>query len=380
MSLLAEAAAAMQRAEPTALVPALGRVLAAAFGEANAELLLVDFRQRVLCPLGHPDAEPLPVDRTLAGRAFSSQLTQVDRRQDRQLVYLPVSARGERLGVLALTLPVDSGADRGELEDLAELTAHLVVAADMATDAYTVAARTRPLTVAAEMQWDLLPARAYRSPRVAVAGALEPAYSVGGDSFDWSNGDGRLFLSVLDADGRGVRAAMTTTLAVTALRNARRSGVELATQARLADQALYAQHAGERFVSAVLTCLDLDTGRLLAVDAGSPQVLLVRGSAVEPVGLDPQLPLGMFEDTAYATESVQLRPGDRLVLVSDGLQSAASPHGEPFGDARLSGLLADSVNRAPAETVRALMRAVQDHQDRPDPHDDVVAVCLDWLG
>lgn len=380
MSLLAEAAAAMQRAEPTALVPALGRVLTRHFGSGRAELLLVDFRQRVLCPLGHPEAEPLPVDRTLAGRAFSSQLTQVDRRPDAAVVYLSLSTRGERMGVLKLSLPVDSAADQGELEELAELTAHLLVAAAGATDAYTVAARTRPLTVAAEMQWELLPARAYRSPRVSVAGTLEPAYSVGGDSFDWANGDGQLHLSVLDASGRGVGAAMTTTLAVSALRNARRSGAELAAQARLADQALYAQYAGERFVAALLLTLDLDSGELHVVDAGSPQLLLVRAASIEPVHLDAQLPLGMFEDTGYATEGLQLRAGDRVVVVSDGLLAAGSAAGEEFGEARLASLLMDTANLTPAEAVRVLMRATREHHGRPDPVDDAVAVCLDWLG
>jgi len=84
---------------------------------------------------------------------------------------------------------------------------------------------------------------------------------------------------------------MATTLAMTALRNGRRAGVPLAEQASLADQALFAHYSGSSFVAALLMRLDLATGRLSVVDAGSPQLLRVRGGQIRLIELDAQLPL-----------------------------------------------------------------------------------------
>ena len=124
-----------------------------------------------------------------------------------------------------------------------------------------MAARTQRLTLAAEMQWELLPGRSRIRPSFSLAGQLEPAYAVRGDSFDWAEQDGRLFLTVLNGLGEGMHAALLTALATYALRNARRAGLELADQAALADQAVFAQHRGDTHVEALLLELDLDDRR-----------------------------------------------------------------------------------------------------------------------
>jgi serine phosphatase RsbU (regulator of sigma subunit) len=79
-----------------------------------------------------------------------------------------------------------------------------------------VAARTQRLTLAAELQWQLLPGRSRIRPSFSLAGQLEPAYAVRGDSFDWAEHRGRLCLSVLNGMGDGITAALLTSLAVAA--------------------------------------------------------------------------------------------------------------------------------------------------------------------
>ncbi|MEE3921906.1 hypothetical protein V2I01_37370 [Micromonospora sp. BRA006-A] len=98
--------------------------------------------------------------------------------------------------------------------------------------------------MAAEMQWDLLPGRSVRIGDALLAGQLEPAYTVGGDHFDWSVDGDRLTLTVLNGTGSGLAASMLTAMTVNAMRNARRSGGSLVEQAELASDTIYYQHRG----------------------------------------------------------------------------------------------------------------------------------------
>ena len=115
------------------------------------------------------------------------------------------------------------------------------------------------------------------------------------------------------------------------------------------------------------------------MDAGSPQLWLRRGRSVERIAVEPQLPLGMFEETAYTPQTFQVFPGDRLVIVSDGAHAAVSPGGEVYGDAALQRGISSS-GLLPAEDVpTAILREVSSHRS-VDADDDVVVVCVDWYG
>jgi hypothetical protein len=217
------------------VVEQLAESVAKEYGIADLELLLVDYRLAALIPLltGPPVTRPGDP----AWRSFDHQ-SEVSAGQ---AVYLPVTVRGERLGVLRVS---PAPADTAELAEIATLLAHELQSAAAGTDRYTMAARTRRLTLAAEMQWELLPGRSRIRPSFSLAGQLEPAYAVRGDTFDWAEADGRLYLTVLNGMGDGMNAAMLSSLATHALRNARRAGLPLADQASLADQAVFAQYRG----------------------------------------------------------------------------------------------------------------------------------------
>jgi serine phosphatase RsbU (regulator of sigma subunit) len=267
---------------------------------------------------------------------------------------------------------------RPELAEIATLLAHELAAVRAGTDLYALAARSRRLTLAAEMQWELLPGRSRERPSFSLAGQLEPAYAVRGDSFDWSDDGHRVWLSVINGMGEGVMASSLTALATNALRNARRGGLELADQTALTDQAIYSYHQGVQHLSALLLELDLAGGEVTAIDAGSPRLLLLRDGAVLDQPLDAQFPLGMFEGTIYRPQRFQLQVGDRLVVVSDGIYEAASETGR-YGETALERFVRRSATMAPLEAVRSLLGDLRAFVGA-DLVDDAVAVCLDWRG
>ncbi|OJF12057.1 PP2C family protein-serine/threonine phosphatase [Couchioplanes caeruleus] len=354
------------------VVECLAEVVAKEYAAGDLDLLLVDYRLAALLPLFAGPPVTRPGDP--AWRSFDHQAEVTAG----QVAYLPVTTRGERLGVLRRSPAPSSEVERAELAEIATLLAHELQAAGAGTDRYTVAARTRRLTLAAEMQWELLPGRCRVGREFSLAGQLEPAYAVRGDGFDWSEYEGRVFLTVLNGMGEGVSAALLTSLAVHALRNARRAGLCLADQAALADQAIFAQHRGEAHVEALLLELDPLSGELTMVDTGSPRLMVLRAGEVLDHPLGAQFPLGMFETSDYVTRTLRLSPGDRLIVVSDGISDAAGHTGR-YGDAALHRFVRRTAALAPLQAVRSLLGDLRAFVSG-DLEDDAVAVCLDWTG
>ncbi|MGW2486064.1 PP2C family protein-serine/threonine phosphatase [Streptomyces sp. NPDC001606] len=376
---------ALRTAAPHELFDAVRRVLIEHYAAASVELFMADYSLTVLQPvsaLPHT-TEAVSVHTSVVGRAFGAQEPVVESALGgRVRVHLPVSVRGDRLGVLSVTLPDDGGVHGllGELADIAEVLGHEVVVAERDTDVYLQARRKDRLTLAAEMQWQLLPGRSCSRSEYELGAQLEPAYAIFGDNFDWSATADHLMLYVTNGMGEGIEASLLTNLAINALRNARRAGIAIDDQAALADQAVYAHYQGRCYLSMLMFDFDLATGHAKVVDAGSPQMLRLRDGAVERVTFDAQLPLGMFEETDYVAQEFRVEPGDRLVFVSDGVHAVADSRGEAYGDVALARAIQATRLLPAAEVPRAILRELTGHRGRPAPDDDALVVCLDWRG
>lgn len=377
---------AMETCPPGAVLDALAEVLANRLDAWDVELLVVDYGLRVLRVVAPPGSAARSgeqaVEGSVAGRAFTSgRLTTGGMGSAGVVVHVPVTVRGDRLGVLRLRLPAppDPGL-REELSRLGVVVGHGLAAANRDTDVFEQAARRERLSLAAELQWELLPGRYCTGAEFALAGQLEPAYLVRGDNFDWSCAADHLQLTVSNGVGEGVAASLLTHLAVVALRNARRAGLGLSDQARLADQAVYAHHHGALSVSTLLLEFNFAAGRAWAVHAGSPVLFRQQGPELERVELTEQLPLGMFDGTPYTREEFPIARGDRLLVVTDGVYDAvARAGGATFSDVELPRLAAATRALPPLDVVRTIVDELRTHQS-DQLEDDAVIVCLDWTG
>jgi serine phosphatase RsbU (regulator of sigma subunit) len=235
------------------------------------------------------------------------------------------------------------------------------------------------MTPAADLLWSILPPLTFASPRMVVTAILEPCYDVGGDAFDYAVDGDTARVGVYDAVGRGMRAALTTAATLAAIRTNRRVGRDLTAVITAADETLRAEFADSRFVTAIVADLDLRNGWLRYVNAGHPPpVLFHDGTAAETLAGGRRTPLGIEQSVVEPAE-VRFRPGDRLLLYTDGVTEARDASGHQFGLDRLIAL-AEQVSLAdlPApETLRALAHAVVDHQAGP-PRDDATLVLLEW--
>ncbi|KKK07828.1 PP2C family protein-serine/threonine phosphatase [Micromonospora sp. HK10] len=351
----------------------------------TATAYLVDVEQDLLRPVaapGRPRPEPLPVDTSLPGRAYTE--VRIRAGQDGRL-WVPVVDGTERLGLLEFILPAGADPDDDSVRDgaraVAGLIGHLMAGKLRYGDALHRARRSRPMTVSAELLWQLLPPLTFATDTFVVSAVLEPCYEVGGDAFDYALDGGRLTLAVLDGVGHGLPATLTTSVALAALRAARRVEPGLPELAAAIDAALRSQWTDGRFVTAVLAEFDLDSGRLRYVNAGHPAPVLLRhGRAVRALTGGRRLPLGLAPATTTPDE-VRLQPGDRLLLYTDGVTEARNRAGEMFGLSRLADLAERHTGsgRPAPETLRRLIRAVAAHADGSS-RDDASLVLLEWSG
>ncbi|MFF5447617.1 PP2C family protein-serine/threonine phosphatase [Streptomyces sp. NPDC012888] len=377
---------ALRRAAPHALLEAVQGALAAHYAAESVDLLMADYAMTILQPVSALPytAEPVPVHTSAPGRAFGAQepYVETDKRTGSATAHLPISVRGDRLGVLSVRLRADAldEATAGELADVAEVLGYGIVVAERDTDLYLQARRADRLTLAAEMQWQLLPGRSCSRPEYDLGAQLEPAYAIYGDNFDWSTSADHLTLTVTNGMGEGIEAALLTNLAINALRNARRAGLSLTDQVCLADQAVYGHYQGAVHLSVLHLRFDLATGETEIIDAGSPKMWRLRHGKAEPIELEAQLPLGMFEDTVYTVQRFQVEAGDRLLFVSDGVYDVASPAGERYSERALVRAMANTRLLPPSQVPRAVLQELSGHRGPIDADDDAMVVCLDWHG
>ncbi|HEV2918549.1 MAG TPA: PP2C family protein-serine/threonine phosphatase [Actinomycetota bacterium] len=345
-------------------------------------IYLVDYDQTLLVPLPDgADRTPLEIDTTLAGRAFSAVAVQEADTGSGRRLWLPLLDGAERLGVLGVTLPEVDDALRVRCTWLATYVAELLMSKGQYTDSYFLARRRQPMSLAAEMQWQLLPPLTFVTPRVAIAGLLEPAYAVAGDAFDYAlNGD-IAHLAVLDPVGHDLTASVLAAVTVGSYRHSRRGGLDLAETYAAVDRTIAAEFGGERFVTGQLAQLDCLTGRLQWVNAGHPLPLLVRRArVVDTLACHPVPPLGLgIVQPEIATAA--LEPADRVLFYTDGVTEGRNLDREPFGEARLADLLVRETlaGQPAAETMRRLAHAILAHQGRT-PRDDATMVFLEWPG
>jgi serine phosphatase RsbU (regulator of sigma subunit) len=283
----------------------------------------------------------------------------------------PLWLRGRVLGLLlCVGRPLDS------LEDVAKQGAAALELANDYTDYIEAARRRKPTTAAAEIQQNLFPPRIARIAGAQLAGVLLPTYEVGGDWFDFVENRDGAWLAVADSAGKGPTAAGLGASALGALRAARRSGEDL-------EQALLGMHETVRqlgnpdfHVTALVGRWRAPTATLTWVNCGHPPAYLVdvNGELNELAGpAHPALGAGPA-NPSYQSSERQLRPGERVIFLTDGITQRRMEDGDTFGIGGLRDALERAANPTAASTAMAIQQAVTDCWREPLEDDGTVVV------
>ena len=378
---------AVEDAPPFSAADVLGERLASELDAREVSFLIADFSGHALMRLGHSGdvaatrtqgeetAVRVPLAGSAPGRALATQAVVLEQSADGTRVFAPVTNRGEAIGVLELVLgePPDEQV-LAEVAFAAHALAYVVIANRRYTDLFEWGQRSVPLTLAAEIQHRLLPGSyTCEAGQFTLAGWLEPAGNVGGDTFDFALERGMLHFSITDAMGHEVAAALLATLLIGGLRNARRAGVGLDEQTRLASEGLADHAPGGGFVTGQVGRIDLRTGTATIVNAGHPAPLRLRDGRVDRIELRPEPPFGTVRGHQYRVQQLPLEPGDRLLFFTDGMLERNTTSVD------VEDMVATGAEMHAREAVQHLTQAILE-ATHGALIDDATAMCLDWHG
>jgi hypothetical protein len=397
---------AVENAPPVEAVQAVTRELGDALGATDVSLLIADLSGRALVRLaqhwtagdetgptaggGEPhrrndseSATVIPFDGGPEEQALRDQVLQVlppggRGGPDSWRVLAPVTERGEVLGLLDLELPAEPDRDvLGEIKRTAHMLGFVLIATRRHTDLFEWGQRSTQYSLSAEIQRRLLPA-AYTCEAGAftLSAWLEPAATVGGDTFDYSVARDHLHLSITDAMGHGVASALTSTLCVGSLRNTRRSGGSLLRAGRCGQRGAgraRREHARRGLRDGILGRLDLNTAVLSLVNAGHVAAFPLPGRGGAAGGLGGRPPAGHVRRRhlplvrAGAGAGRPARPRDRRMLERNA------------ANFDIAGVIVETSALHPRETTRWLADRVLEATGHALA-DDATLFVLDWHG
>jgi len=241
----------------------------------------------------------------------------------------------------------------------------------------------RDLEIAREIQTWLVPSVPPDILNAEVAFHTRPQNSVAGDYYDafypLANGadGGKLMLVMADVAGKSVPAALLMATLQASLRTLASEGIPLTQLAeRLNRYACAHSLGGQRFTTAVLAEFDPATRSLTYVNAGHNSPVIRRANGGTDRLESSSLPFGITADASFPSASAELLPGDTLILFTDGVVEAFNSSGEEFSDARWLNAIR-SLPKLPAQdTLRWLMRYVEDFVGATRQSDDITCLVL----
>jgi serine phosphatase RsbU (regulator of sigma subunit)/pSer/pThr/pTyr-binding forkhead associated (FHA) protein len=294
-------------------------------------------------------------------------------------------AAGEdrRIGVLYLDSrekgSLLSNSTCAALETLATEAAVAIENARLYRETMEKARMEQEMRIAAEIQQALLPKAGRSGVFFKAAAASLPCRSIGGDFYDYVDlSDGSLGFALGDVAGKGPPAALLSAMMQGIFAAQAASSDPPSQTISRVNLALYRRGIESRFVTLMYGALYPD-GRLVYCNAGHNPPLVIGKNGFRRLERGGPI-VGLFEGASYEEETVQLTPGDWLVVYSDGVSEALSATGEEYGEARLLECVQANEGVEPQALLTALFRDVSDFARGAAQSDDITAMVLRFRG
>jgi len=235
------------------------------------------------------------------------------------------------------------------------------------------------LNLAAEVQRALLPRNVYRLSYCEVAGASTPSRQIGGDFYQFIDlPNGEIGIALGDVSGKGPAAAILAAMIQGVLAVGCRSGQDPSQTLAGVNAAIMALQLETRFVTMIYGILNA-SGKFVYANAGHAQPFLVTEGRLSRLAAG-DLIAGLFGDATFPNHVVELRPGNSIVMFTDGVTDATNSAGENFGEDRLSEHLKSSQDLQPSELLRRLLARVHQFVGDTELADDLTLLALKFSG
>jgi serine phosphatase RsbU (regulator of sigma subunit) len=235
------------------------------------------------------------------------------------------------------------------------------------------------LSIAREIQQALVPQGLRDYPHFSISGLLRPCDEVGGDYFDvFPMPDGRVALLIADVAGKGLGAALVTTMLQGAL-SGMTLGVEPVKVFNHMNQFLCDRASAARCATMFFGLLE-PGGALEFVRAGHPTPLLMRGGKVSELYSTGSFPLGLVEGASYDSSRIQLEPGDTLLLYTDGVTEAEDRDRELFQDTRLKEVFGRHQDSSLKSLQDGIFSAIEEFAGDASQSDDLTLLVARYHG
>jgi serine phosphatase RsbU (regulator of sigma subunit) len=237
------------------------------------------------------------------------------------------------------------------------------------------------LETAREMQMGIMPSKAPNISGIDIAGICMPATEVGGDYFDYFPKNGNhheLGFTVADVSGKGMKAAMTAVMVSGMLHAEAARGLKADEILTRINMPLFQKSDRRMFTALLFGILDMKKMVFTFTNAGQlPPLLLRDGTVTELKAEGPRLPVGIMRQVKYISESIQLKPEDRLLIYTDGINEAMNQYREQFGDPRLRDAFSETEKIQSAEEAIAYIQSkVDEFAGSELQHDDLTMVYI----
>jgi phosphoserine phosphatase RsbU/P len=295
------------------------------------------------------------------------------------LVCVPLMLKSKLTGVLTVYNKKDTGGfsegDQRLLAIIAAQSTHVIENARLNEREKQLLKMQEEMRLAAKIQTDLLPKSAPAIAGYDIAGKSIPAQSVGGDCFDFiSVDDHRTVLCLGDVSGKGLPASLLMSNVQATLRTHASLGLGAEECAVRSNRLLFQSTSPEKFVTLFYGILDTSSNRMLYTNAGHEHPIVLSSQGGEKRLSTGGIMLGMIEDFPFQEDSVEIAPGDTMVIFSDGVTEAMNSGEVQFGDGRLRECLLANNDKSAADLIYAVVEAIRSHAGGVPQMDDITLV------
>lgn len=215
-----------------------------------------------------------------------------------------------------------------------------------------------------------------------IFGVMDPAREVGGDFFDYFFlDDDHLCITIADVSGKGIPGALFMMISVIILRNTAMMMKKCDRVLSQLNEALFTHNEAEMFLTVWIGILEISTGKLTACNAGHEYPMIKRADGSYELLKDKHgLVLGVMQHMKYVEYEINLEPGDKVFVYTDGLPEATDKNEKMFGINRVLDALNKNPDENPEQTLENMRKAVDEFVEDAEQFDDLTMLCLEYRG